>query len=118
MGEPRSACTSWYLLHWEPHPDWGDSNLCCTYEMLEDEDFLDPESGQALLRADLVGKKMEMYWSKGVGWLTGNITSFDADSEMHQIVFQDGDAREVDLKGSKRKWQLKGWKEVRPEDLG
>ena len=44
--------------------------------------------------------------------------SFDADSEMHQILFQDGDAREVDLKGSKRKWQLKGWKGVRPEDLG
>ena len=51
-------------------PDWGNSDLYCTmsYEVLEDEDFKDPEGGKELFQDDLVGKELEMHWGKGVGW--------------------------------------------------
>ena len=59
-----------------------------------------------------------MYWNKGYGWVTGTVTAFDSDSHLHAITFTDGDEEEIDLKKSKRKWQLKPWKEVKPEALG
>ena len=46
------------------------------------------------------------------------IAGFDSDSHLHAITFTDGDEEEIDLKKSKRKWQLKPWKEVKPEALG
>ena len=87
------------------------SDLHCTYLDLEEEDFLNPETSESLIQEVLVGESISMLWSAGVGWLEGKITGFDSDTQLRCIDFVDGDIEEMDLKTSRRKWKIQGYKE-------
>ena len=64
-----------------------------------------------------MGESISMMWSTGVGWLEGKITSFDSDTQLHCVDFADGDVEEMDLKTTRRKWNIRGYKEMQAHEL-
>ena len=93
------------------------SDLVRTYEELEEEDFIDPETKQVHLEPELKGKRIAVYWDKGVGWEQGTIDAFDEESKQHHITFDDGLERSMNPKKPRKKWQLVGYQQKDAEEL-
>ena len=47
--------------------------------------------------AELVGRKIQVYWSNDKAWYEGTIKSFDTVSHKHRIRYDDGEVEELVL---------------------
>lgn len=53
---------------------------------------------------DFVGRRIQVYWPGERDWFFGQVESFDANSQTHQIVYDDGDEEQLDLSKEKYIW--------------
>ncbi|KAF5193119.1 hypothetical protein FRX31_017288 [Thalictrum thalictroides] len=49
----------------------------------------------------IIGKRVKVYWSGSRKWFVGCIKSFDNDSKLHRILYDDGDKEDLDLKSER-----------------
>ncbi|KAA8528081.1 hypothetical protein F0562_035050 [Nyssa sinensis] len=58
----------------------------------------------------IVGMRVKVYWSGSRRWFIGSIKSFDVETGLHKIHYDDGDREELDLR--QERFEL----EIRPSD--
>lgn len=63
------------------------------------------ESNDALL-SSIIGKKIQVYWPLDKKWYSGQVRSFDAKTNRHLVVYDDGEQERLELKKERIKIQV------------
>jgi len=59
----------------------------------------------APLAAEVVGRRLRVYWPLDDAWYKGRVAAYDAASRRHRVKYDDGDEEEVDLGKEKFEWE-------------
>jgi DNA mismatch repair protein MSH6 len=54
--------------------------------------------------AEVVGRRLRVYWPLDDAWYKGKVESYNAGSRRHRVKYDDGDEEEVDLGKEKFEW--------------
>lgn len=63
------------------------------------------QSNDALL-SSIIGKKIQVYWPLDKKWYSGQVRSFDVKTNLHLVVYDDGEQERLELKKERIKIQV------------
>lgn len=63
-----------------------------------------PTAAVAAPAAEVVGRRLRVYWPLDDAWYKGRVESYDAGFRKHRVKYDDGDEEEVDLAKEKFEW--------------
>ncbi|KAF8657666.1 hypothetical protein HU200_059821 [Digitaria exilis] len=67
-----------------------------------------PAAVAAAPAAEVVGRRLRVYWPLDDAWYEGRVEAYDAGSHRHRVKYDDGDEEQVDLVKERFEWAAAG----------
>ncbi|PAN12331.1 hypothetical protein PAHAL_2G259800 [Panicum hallii] len=74
----------------------------------KERDAAAPVAAAAAPAAEVVGRRLRVYWPLDDAWYEGRVDAYDAGSRKHRVKYDDGEEEQVDLGKERFEWAATG----------